>query len=126
MVRGLEGIKEATIDLDGTIVKVAVAHSLSNARKLMELIKAGKADYTFIEVMCCPGGCIGGGGQPFGGTDELRLKRIKAIYEADRGLPLRKSHENPAVKKLYEEFLIEPLGVKSHHLLHTHYINRKK
>jgi NADP-reducing hydrogenase subunit HndD len=126
MVRGLEGIKEATIDLDGTIVKVAVAHSLSNARKLMELIKAGKTDYTFIEVMCCPGGCIGGGGQPFGGTDELRLKRIKAIYEADRGLPLRKSHENPAVKKLYEEVLIEPLGVKSHHLLHTHYINRKK
>ena len=125
-VRGLEGIKEAEVDLDGTIVKVAVAHSLSNARKVMELIKAGKADHVFIEVMCCPGGCIGGGGQPFGGTDELRLKRMAAIYEADGDLPIRKSHENPAIKKLYEEFLIEPLGERSHHLLHTHYFNRKR
>ncbi len=125
-VRGLNGIKEAEVDLAGTIVKVAVAHSLSNARKVMELIKDGKADYAFIEIMCCPGGCIGGGGQPFGGTDELRLKRIDAIYQADKNLPLRKSHENPAVKQLYEEFLIEPLGEKSHHLLHTHYKNRKK
>ncbi|MHB1485015.1 MAG: NADH-dependent [FeFe] hydrogenase, group A6 [Saccharofermentanales bacterium] len=126
MVRGLEGIKEAQVDLDGTIVKVAAAHTLSNARKLMELIKSGEADYAFIEVMCCPGGCIGGGGQPFGGTDELRLKRIEAIYEADGDLPIRKSHENPAIAKLYAEFLIEPLGEKSHHLLHTHYVNRKK
>lgn len=124
-VRGLDGIKEATVDLDGTIVKVAVAHSLSNARKIMELIKAGKADYAFIEIMCCPGGCIGGGGQPFGGTDELRLKRMEAIYKADSRLPIRKSHENPAVIKLYEEFLVEPLGGKSHHLLHTNYKNRK-
>lgn len=126
MVRGLEGIKEAQVDLDGTVVKVAAAHTLSNARKLMELIKSGKADYAFIEVMCCPGGCIGGGGQPFGGTDELRLKRIDAIYEADGDLPMRKSHENPAVAQLYAEFLIEPLGKNSHHLLHTHYVNRKK
>jgi NADH-quinone oxidoreductase subunit G/NADP-reducing hydrogenase subunit HndD len=124
-VRGLEGIKEAEVDLDGTIVKVAVAHSLSNARKVMELIKSGKAEYAFIEIMCCPGGCIGGGGQPFGGTDELRLKRIEATYRADSELPIRKSHENPAVKKLYEEFLGEPLGEKSHHLLHTHYHSRK-
>ena len=126
MVRGLEGIKEAEVDLAGTIVKVAVAHSLSNARKVMELIKSGKAEYAFIEIMCCPGGCIGGGGQPLGGTDELRLKRIDAIYRADKGLPLRKSHENPAVKQLYDEFLEKPLGEKSHHLLHTHYKNRKK
>ncbi len=126
MVRGLEGIKEAEVDLAGTIVKVAVAHSLSNARKVMELIKSGKADYAFIEIMCCPGGCIGGGGQPLGSTDELRLKRIDAIYKADKGLPLRKSHENPAVKQLYDEFLEKPLGEKSHHLLHTHYKNRKK
>ncbi len=126
MVRGLEGIKEAEVDLAGTKVKVAVAHSLSNARKVMELIKEGKAEYAFIEIMCCPGGCIGGGGQPLGGTDELRLKRIDAIYKADIDLPMRKSHENPAVKKLYEEFLIEPLGEKSHHLLHTHYHSRKK
>ncbi len=125
-VRGLEGIKEAQVDLDGTIVKVAVAHSLSKARQVMELIKEGKADYSFIEIMCCPGGCIGGGGQPFGGTDELRIKRINAIYEADKGLPIRKSHENPAVNKLYEDFLIKPLGEKSHHLLHTTYMNRKK
>ncbi len=124
-VRGLEGIKEAEVDLDGTIVKVAVAHSLSNARKVMELIKSGKAEYAFIEIMCCPGGCIGGGGQPFGGTNELRLKRIEATYRADGELPIRKSHENPAIKKLYEEFLGEPLGEKSHHLLHTHYHNRK-
>lgn len=124
-VRGLEGIKEAQVDLAGTIVKVAVAHSLSNARKIMELIKSGKAEYAFIEIMCCPGGCIGGGGQPLGGTDELRLKRIDAIYRADMDLPLRKSHENPAVNQLYKEFLIEPLGEKSHHLLHTHYTNRK-
>ncbi len=126
MIRGLEGIKEAEVDLAGTKVKVAVAHSLSNARKVMELIKAGKAEYAFIEIMCCPGGCIGGGGQPLGGTDELRLKRIDAIYKVDKDLPMRKSHENPAVKQLYDEFLEKPLGEKSHHLLHTHYKNRKQ
>ncbi|MDX1357361.1 MAG: NADH-dependent [FeFe] hydrogenase, group A6 [Clostridia bacterium] len=125
-VRGLEGIKEAEVDLAGTKVKVAVAHSLSKARQILELIKQGKADYAFIEIMCCPGGCIGGGGQPLGGTDELRLKRIDAIYKADKDLPMRKSHENPAIKKLYEEFLGEPLGEKSHHLLHTHYHSRKR
>ncbi len=126
MIRGLEGIKEAEVDLAGTKVKVAVAHSLSNARKVMELIKAGKAEYAFIEIMCCPGGCIGGGGQPLGGTDELRLKRIDAIYRVDKDLPMRKSHENPAVKQLYDEFLKKPLGEISHHLLHTHYKNRKQ
>ena len=125
-IRGLGGIKEAEVDLDGTRVKVAVAHSLSNARKIMEMIKAGKADYHFIEVMCCPGGCIGGGGQPYHTTNELRLKRIAATYQADRDLPMRKSHENPTIKALYDEFLIKPLGEKSHHLLHTHYTNRKK
>ncbi len=125
-VRGLKGIKESTVDLDGTIVKVAVVHTLSKAREMMELIKAGKADYTFIEVMCCPGGCIGGGGQPYGATDELRRKRIDAIYQVDKDLPLRKSHESPAVKKIYEDFLIKPLGEKSHRFLHTTYQNRKK
>jgi NADH-quinone oxidoreductase subunit G/NADP-reducing hydrogenase subunit HndD len=123
-VRGLEGIKEAEVDLKGTKVKVAVANGLGNARKLMDLIKEGKADYHFIEIMCCPGGCIGGGGQPIPTTNEIRKKRIKAIYEADAGLPLRKSHENPAVKTLYEEFLEKPLGEKSHHLLHTDYTKR--
>jgi NADH-quinone oxidoreductase subunit G/NADP-reducing hydrogenase subunit HndD len=125
-VRGIEGIKEAEVDLKGTKVKVAVANGLGNAKKLMELIKEGKADYHFIEIMCCPGGCIGGGGQPIPTTNEIRKKRIDAIYQADAGLPLRKSHENPAVKTLYEEFLGQPLGEKSHHLLHTHYTKREK
>ncbi len=125
-VRGMQGIKEAEVDLDGTKVKVAVAHTLSNAQKILELIKSGKADYTFIEIMCCPGGCIGGGGQPYGSTGERKLKRIDAIYQADKDLPIRKSHESPAVKAIYEEFLKEPLGHKSHELLHTHYVNRKK
>ncbi len=123
-IRGLEGIKEAEVDLKGLTVKVAVAHSLSNARRIMELIRSGKADYHFIEVMCCPGGCIGGGGQPYETTNELRMKRIQATYQADTDLPIRKSHESPAVKALYEEYLIEPLGEKSHKLLHTHYRDR--
>ncbi|NLY91385.1 MAG: 2Fe-2S iron-sulfur cluster binding domain-containing protein [Firmicutes bacterium] len=125
-VRGIEGIKEAEVDLKGTKVKVAVANGLGNARKLMDLIKEGKADYQFIEIMCCPGGCIGGGGQPIPTTNEIRKKRIEAIYKADAGLPLRKSHENPAVKTLYEEYLGKPLGEKSHQLLHTHYTKRGK
>ena len=125
-VRGLAGIKESEVDLGGTKVKVAVAHSLSKAREVLELIKAGKADYAFVEIMCCPGGCIGGGGQPYGATDELRQKRMDAIYKADHDLPLRKSHESPAVKKIYEDFLGEPLGEKSHHLLHTTYKDRSK
>ena len=125
-VRGLKGIKESEVDLEGAKVKVAVAHTLSNVRKMLALIKEGNADYAFIEIMCCPGGCIGGGGQPYGATDELRNKRIDAIYKADKELPLRKSHESPAVKKIYEDFLIEPLGEKSHHLLHTTYKDRSK
>jgi len=123
-VRGFEGIKEAEVDLDGTVVRVAVAHGLGNARKLLDRVKSGEASYEFIEIMACPGGCIGGGGQPIGTNTERRLERIDGIYEADRELPLRKSHENPAVKALYEEFLGEPLGEKSHELLHTHYTPR--
>ena len=126
MVRGLEGIKEAEIDLKGRKVKVAVAHGLGNAKQLMDQIKEGKADYQFIEVMCCPGGCIGGGGQPIPTTNEIKQKRIDAIYQADVGLSLRKSHENPAVQTLYKEFLGETLGEKSHLLLHTHYTKRGK
>jgi len=126
-VRGLEGIKEAAVDLAGQQVKVMVAHSLSKAKQVMEMIKSGKAsDYAFIEIMCCPGGCIGGGGQPYGATNALRQQRIDGTYRADEALAIRKSHENPAIKKLYGEFLIEPLGEKSHHLLHTHYTNRKR
>jgi len=120
-VRGLKGVKEAEVEINGKKIKVAVANGLSNARKLLDMIKEGKADYQFIEIMACPGGCIGGGGQPFGTTNEMREKRIKAIYDVDKQMPLRKSHENPAIKALYEEFLGHPLGERSHKLLHTHY-----
>ncbi len=123
-VRGLEGIKEATVDLTGTPVKVAVAHGLGNARRVMDLLRAGLADYTFIEIMACPGGCIGGGGQPYGTTDAVRRQRIEAAYRVDAALALRKSHDNPAVATLYEEFLHTPLSEVSHHLLHTKYRNR--
>ncbi|WP_276624268.1 NADH-dependent [FeFe] hydrogenase, group A6 [Syntrophomonas wolfei] len=120
-VRGFESMKEAEVDLSGTKVKVAVANSLGAARKIMDEIKAGTSPYHFIEVMCCPGGCIGGGGQPIPSTIAKKKERIEAIYVEDAGLPLRKSHDNPEVKKLYEDFLKEPLGHKSHELLHTHY-----
>ncbi|MEG6520843.1 NADH-dependent [FeFe] hydrogenase, group A6 [Desulfotomaculum sp. 1211_IL3151] len=123
-VRGMEGIKEATLKVGDLDVKVAVAHTLGNARKLLDKIRAGEADYHFIEIMCCPGGCIGGGGQPIPTNLEVRLKRIAGIYKADEELPIRKSHENPAIKAVYEEFLVEPLGEKSHKLLHTHYVPR--
>jgi iron-only hydrogenase group A len=126
-VRGLEGIKEATIPIDGIgDVKVAVAHGLGNARKLMEKIKHGDADYHFIEIMACPGGCIGGGGQPIPVNYEIRMLRAQALYNEDKSLKYRKSHENPSITKIYNEFLIEPLGEKSHHLLHTKYTPRSK
>lgn len=123
--RGLEGVKEAEIDLKGTKVKVAIAHGLGNARVLLDQVNAGTSPYHFIEIMCCPGGCIGGGGQPIPTTTEIRQKRIEATYTGDKNMPLRKSHENPAVQTLYKEFLGEPLGEKSHHLLHTHYHARE-
>jgi NADH-quinone oxidoreductase subunit G/NADP-reducing hydrogenase subunit HndD len=125
-VRGLEGVKEATVKVGDLDVKVAVASGLSNARKLMEEIDAGKADYHFIEIMCCPGGCLGGGGQPIPTTDAVREARMRAIYDEDKSMPIRKSHENPAVVALYKEYLIEPLGRRSHQLLHTHYTPRSK
>ncbi|MGE5417354.1 MAG: NADH-dependent [FeFe] hydrogenase, group A6 [Acidobacteriota bacterium] len=125
-VRGFDGMKEAEVDLAGTKVKVAVANSLGNARKIMEEIKAGTSPYHFIEVMCCPGGCIGGGGQPIPSTIEKRKERIDAIYAEDAGCGIRKSHENPEVKIIYDDFLHEPLGHKSHELLHTHYHARHK
>jgi NADH-quinone oxidoreductase subunit G/NADP-reducing hydrogenase subunit HndD len=123
-VRGMEGVKESTVDLAGTKVNVAVAHGLANAKKICEAIKSGEAGFTFIEVMCCPGGCIGGGGQSYSTTNEIRKKRINSLYEVDANMPIRKSHENPAITQIYAEFLKEPLGEKSHHLLHTKYTNR--
>ena len=133
-VRGLEGVKEASVDLPplGT-VKVAIAHGLANARRLLEKVKAGEAEYHFIEIMGCPGGCVGGGGQPIVSgpermdlAEDYRALRAQAIYQEDAGMPLRKSHENPAVQALYEEYLVKPLGEKSHHLLHTSYTPRAK
>ncbi|HHV61931.1 MAG TPA: 2Fe-2S iron-sulfur cluster binding domain-containing protein [Firmicutes bacterium] len=125
-VRGLAGVKEASVDLAGLNVRVAVAHGLGNARKLLDKVKKGEAPYHFIEIMCCPGGCIGGGGQPIPTNDEIRARRIDAIYREDRGMKLRKSHENPVVQELYREFLGKPLGHKSHELLHTRYTARSR
>ena len=124
MVRGMQGVREATIPVGDLQLKVAVAHGLGNARQLLELIRAGKADYHFIEVMACPGGCIGGGGQPIPTDLDIRMRRADALYYADAHLPIRKSHENPVIKQIYAEFLGKPLGEKSHHLLHTHYTDR--
>jgi len=124
-VRGLEGIKEATVEINGTPVRVAVAHSLGHARRLLERVKAGET-FHFIEVMCCPGGCIGGGGQPIPTDAEIRAQRMAGIYAADQRMALRKSHENPSVQALYREFLGKPLGEKSHQLLHTHYTARSR
>ncbi|MBF0522749.1 MAG: iron hydrogenase small subunit [Candidatus Omnitrophica bacterium] len=123
-VRGLKGIKTAEVDINGMKVKIAVAHSLGHARVLLDEIKEGRSPYAFIEIMTCPGGCIGGGGQPLPTNTVVRQKRIDAIYREDKNKQLRKSHENPAVLALYNEFLGKPLGEKSHHLLHTTYVKR--
>ena len=126
-VRGIENLKEATIDVDGVELKVAVAHSLGTARKLMNELRAGKSPYHAIEVMACPGGCIGGGGQPLHHGDSARIKaRAKALYSEDTEKNFRKSHENPYIISLYEEFLGKPMSEKAHHLLHTCYFNRGK
>ena len=120
-VRGFEGVKECTVKLPGRDVRIAVAHTLKNARIIMEQVKKGTSPYDFIEIMACPGGCIGGGGQPIGTTNAIRKKRMAALYEIDKQMPLRKSHENPDILTLYKDFLGEPLGEKAHELLHTHY-----
>ncbi len=135
-IAGLDGIKEASLTiqdplpewafLDGVALNVAVAHGLGNARKVIERIRSGEAQYHFVEIMTCPGGCIGGGGQPRVTTDQVRKARIAAICREDEGKKLRKSHENPEIKQLYEEFLGTPLGEKSHHLLHTAYSERTR
>ena len=127
-VRGYEGVRKAEVEVPGIVtLKAAVAHGLSNARQILEGIKSGEfKDYHFIEVMCCPGGCIGGGGQPYPTNEEIRKARMAAIYDEDEAMTLRKSHTNPAVIALYEEFLGKPLGHKSHELLHTEYTARSK
>ncbi|MCR5087653.1 MAG: [FeFe] hydrogenase, group A [Lachnospiraceae bacterium] len=128
-VRGMQGIKEATYNVGGLEVKVAVASSLSNARIIMDQIKAGTSPYTFIEIMACPGGCINGGGQPLVDSEvrnfvDVRGLRAKALYDNDAAKTLRKSHENPSIKKVYEEFFGEFGSHKAHEILHTHYVKR--
>lgn len=124
-VRGLEGIKEATIDLEGKKVSVAVSSGLGNARKLLEKIQRGECHYHMIEIMACPGGCINGGGQPFIHADtDILQQRMKSIYSIDKEKEIRKSHENHYIQKLYREFLGHPGGEKSHRLLHTEYYRK--
>jgi NADP-reducing hydrogenase subunit HndD len=133
-VRGMEGVRVASVQiedckpewafLNGVELKCAVAHGLVNARELMNQVKSGELEVHFIEVMACPGGCLGGGGQPIPTNEKIRKKRAEAIYAEDMSMELRKSHENPEVVRIYKEFLGEPLGHKSHELLHTHYTKR--
>lgn len=125
VVRGHEGIKEAVIPVGDLDVKIAVTNGLSNAKVIMEKIKNGEADYHFIEVMACPGGCIGGGGQPFTIKHDARKDRMKGLYKDDKELKIRKSHENPEILQIYEEYLGEPNSHKAHELLHTTYKDRR-
>ena len=124
-LRGMEGIRKATIDFNGISINIGIAHGLGNARKLLEEIQAGKSEFHAIEIMSCPGGCIGGGGQPYHhGNAEILKKRQRAIYQEDSKKAIRKSHENPYIIKLYDEFLGKPMSEKAHHLLHTEYFDR--
>ncbi|ASB49722.1 NADH-dependent [FeFe] hydrogenase, group A6 [Alkalitalea saponilacus] len=135
-VRGMEGVREATLKIDkalpewdfleGVEVKTCVAHGLANAKRVMESVRDGSSNYHFIEIMACPGGCLGGGGQPIPTSPEIRNARSSAIYREDTLKTIRKSHENPEVVKVYKEFLGEPLGHESHRLLHTHYTPRER
>ncbi len=135
-VRGMEGVREASVKiegckpewdfLEGVELKCAVAHGLVNAREVMKSVKEGRANYHFIEIMACPGGCLGGGGQPIPTNAKIREKRAKAIYEEDMGMPLRKSHENPEIAEVYKDFLGSPNSPKAHELLHTHYVERNR
>ncbi len=134
-VRGFDGLRKASLKIEGTLdewnflegitVNCAIAHGLVNAKKLMENVKENQGKYHFIEIMACPSGCLGGGGQPIPTSPEIRAKRTAAIYAEDEGMVIRKSHENPEIKKIYSDFLKEPLGEKSHHLLHTKYTARE-
>jgi NADP-reducing hydrogenase subunit HndD len=126
-LRGMEWVRSATVDFDGLPIKIGIAHGLGNARKLLEDVRDGKADFHAIEIMACPGGCIGGGGQPLHHGDSSVLKaRTSAIYREDESKVIRKSHENPFIIQLYEEFLGKPCSHKSHQLLHTHYFDKSK
>lgn len=129
-VRGLQGIKEATVKIGDLDVSVAVAHGTGNAGKLLDKIKSGEATYHFVEIMGCPGGCINGGGQPIimdkETTEEVCRKRAEGLYNADKNMTYRKSHKNPEIKTLYDEYLHDANGEKAHHILHTHYTKRNR
>lgn len=130
-VRGKAGIKKAAVKIGDKEVKVAVAHGLANAKEILEEIKAGKADYQFIEIMACPGGCVMGGGQPVVSSKirsevDVRKARAEALYAIDKESIFRKSHENPVIKTIYKEYLEKPGSHKAHELLHTTYHERKK
>ena len=120
-VRGMEQTREAELTIAGNTVKIAVVHTLASARKMLERVRAGEADYQFIEVMACPGGCIGGGGQPIPVNAEIRKARREGLFDCDSANELRKSHENPEIKELYDTWLGKPLGEKAYSLLHKHY-----
>jgi iron only hydrogenase large subunit-like protein len=126
-IRGLEGIKEGKVEIDGKEIRVAVAHGLGNAATLLDMVRKDPNKYHFIEIMGCPGGCIGGGGQPYAGSNSIPLdeeclkKRAEALYGIDRAKTIRRSHENPDIQRIYREYLGRPLSEKSHALLHTHY-----
>lgn len=126
-LRGIKGIKEATLNINGMDVNVAVVCGLGNARNVLDQIEAGTCKYHIIEVMACPGGCVGGGGQPYHNGDfDIVKKRAQGLYQIDKDKPLRKSHENPSIIKLYDEYLKSPGAHKAHHILHTHYVKREK
>lgn len=135
-VRGMEGVREASVVITGTLpewsflegveLKCAVAHGLVNAKNLIQSVRDGKSDYNFIEIMACPGGCLGGGGQPFPTNPEIRQKRMDAIYEEDENMTIRKSHENPEIILIYDDFFGKPNSHKAHELLHTHYKKRER
>nr|MDE5619240.1 iron hydrogenase small subunit [Ruminococcus sp.] len=128
-LRGTEGIKEAVYKVGDMDVKVAVASGLKNAKELLEKVQKGEADYQFIEIMGCPGGCVNGGGQPQQPASvrnfvDLRAERAKVLYDIDKSMPVRKSHENPAIKAIYTEYFGEPGSHKAHEVLHTKYVKR--
>jgi NADH-quinone oxidoreductase subunit G len=128
-VRGLDGVKEAEVDLDGKKIRIAVAHQMGNIAAVLDRIRAARdagkePPYHFVEVMACRGGCVGGGGQPYGCTDEIRTKRGAGLYKDDEQSKIRCSHQNPCIDQVYKEFLGEPNGHKAHELLHTHYTGR--
>ena len=125
-VRGIQGVKEATVDLGGTKLKVAVVNTLAHARRLAEKIRKGEADYHFVEVMACPGGCAGGGGQIYGLDKERILQRIQSLYQLDLTRPIRQSYKNPRIQALYKEYLEKPGAHRAHELLHTRYEKRGK